>query len=189
MNYYQRTLTALGEAGVEFVVIGGVAITAHGSAYVTFDLDVCYERSRANIQRLVDALAPYHPRLRGAPPDLPFHFDAPTVSRGLNYTLTTDLGDLDLLGEVQGIGFYNDVLARSTTTELFGRTWHVLTLEGLIASKRAAGRPRDLAVIPELEALRELETLKSADATAPEKAKKESRQSRPKRKGSKRLGQ
>jgi len=164
MNKFEAAVKALSEGDVEFVVIGGVAVTAHGSAHVTFDLDVCYHRSRENMQRLVNALAPYHPCLRGAPPDLAFHFDVPTVSRGLNFTLTTDLGDLDLLGEVQGIGFYPEALARSTTIELYGRPCSVLSLEGLIASKRAAGRTRDLVVIPELEALRELEILRSQRA-------------------------
>lgn len=159
MNFFERTLTILFEGGVNFVVIGGVAISAHGSAHVTFDLDICYDRSPENIRRLVDALKPCHPRLRGAPADLPFFFEMETIVRGLNFTFTTDLGDLDLLGEVAGIGQYKEALTRSTTLELFGRPCQVLSLDGLIAAKRAAGRPRDLAVLPELEALRELETL------------------------------
>jgi predicted nucleotidyltransferase len=157
VNKFQETIAVLNEAGVGFVVIGGVAITAHGSARITYDLDISYSRTRENIQRLVTALAPYHPRLRGAPDNLPFHFDAETVARGLNFTLETDLGDLDLLGEVVGIGMYPDVLASSVELEMFGYTCHVLSLEGLIRTKRAAGRPRDLAALPELEARREIE--------------------------------
>src|SRR5580693_7594428 len=86
--------------GVAFVVVGGVAGVAHGSARNTFDLDICYARDGANLQRLVRALAPLHPTLRGAPPGLPFLWDAETLRRGLNFTLDTDIGSLDLLGEV-----------------------------------------------------------------------------------------
>ncbi len=173
MNHFERTLLALAGGEVSFVVIGGVAISAYGSAHVTFDLDICYDRTRENIQRLVKAIEPYHPRLRGAPSDLPFLFDAETIRRDLNFTLTTDLGDLDLLGEVQGIGQYKDVLTRSAAIELFGRQFNVLSLEGLIASKRAAGRPRDLAVIPELEALLELDSLKFGGREKPGNKPKE----------------
>jgi predicted nucleotidyltransferase len=161
VNFFERTFTALFEGGVNFVVIGGVAVSAHGSAHVTFDLDICYARSQKNIQCLVNALKPYHPRLRGAPEDLPFRFDSETIRRGLNFTFTTDLGDLDILGEVKGIGQYKEALAHSRNVELFGREFRVLSLGGLIAAKRASARPRDLAIIPELEALLELEFLNS----------------------------
>ncbi len=130
---------------------------AHGSAHVTFDLDVCYERSKENIGRLVQALAPLNPALRNAPEGLPFRFDQETVVRGLNFTLKTDLGDLDLLGEVPGLGFYPEVLASSLEMDLYGGKCHVLSLVGLIKTKRLAGRTKDLIVIPELEALLELE--------------------------------
>jgi hypothetical protein len=69
---FQRLLALLAEAEVEFVVIGGLAATVHGSAHVTYDVDVCYERSLANVERLCRALASVHPHLRGAPPDIPF---------------------------------------------------------------------------------------------------------------------
>ena len=157
MNQFERTLCILHEADVALVLIGGAAMTAHGSAYVTDDLDLCYESTRDNIEKLVKALAPHHPRLRGAPIDLPFHFDVSTVQRGLNFTLATDLGDIDLLGEVAGLGTYRDVLAASITLDLFGRTCQVLSLDGLIKSKRAAGRGKDLEALPELEALREMQ--------------------------------
>jgi hypothetical protein len=156
MNDFDRSLTILLEAGVEFVVIGGVAMYARGSAHLTKDLDLCYDRRPENVDRLIRALAPYHPRLRGAPEDLPFVLDAVTVTRGMNFTLMTDLGALDLLGEVAGLGGYSAALAASDRVELFGKPCNVLTLDGLIRSKRAAGRPRDLIAVQELEALREL---------------------------------
>ena len=64
----EAILTRLSQGGVEFVVIGGAAALAHGSARVTFDVDVCYRRTRENIERLCEALASLHPTLRGAPP-------------------------------------------------------------------------------------------------------------------------
>jgi hypothetical protein len=84
---------------------------------------------------------------------LPFRFDAPTIQRGLNFTLTTDLGDIDLLGEVAGIGGYDVARPNSIRLLVFGRELAVLDLPTLIRSKRAAGRPKDLEAIAELEAL------------------------------------
>jgi len=95
-----KVLPILNEGEVEYVVVGGVALVAHGSARATFDIDLCYKRSKANIEKLCRALQPFHPRLRGAPKDLPFRLDAKTIAAGLNFTLVTDLGDIDLLGEV-----------------------------------------------------------------------------------------
>lgn len=152
----QKGLNALWDAEVQFVLIGGAAMVAQGSAQVTQDLDVCYKRSRENARRLVKALAPHRPKLRGAPADVPFKFDEETIRRGLNFTLATDLGNVDLFGEVTGLGAYDAVRAASETMQVFGRKCEILSLDGLIKAKRAAGRPRDLAVIPELEALSEL---------------------------------
>lgn len=95
-------LRCLSAAGVEFVLVGGAAATAHGSARLTQDIDVVYRRSSANIACLVATLADHAPYLRGAPPGLPFRWDTRTLERGLNFTLTTDLADLDLLGEIVG---------------------------------------------------------------------------------------
>lgn len=152
---FEKALTVLAEAQVRFVIVGGLAVTIHGSAYVTYDLDFCYARDAENLSRLVKALRPYNPRLRGAPASLPFRFNEQTLKSGLNFTLTTDMGDLDLLGEVTGIGDYAAALAMSMPVELFGHDFDILTLEALIASKRAAGRPKDLLILPELEALHE----------------------------------
>src|SRR5579859_2660197 len=104
MINFEAALKALSERGVNFVVIGGYAATLHGSAYLTRDLDICYERTPENMERLVSALRPYHPRLRGAPEGLPFLFDVQTLSNGMNFTLATDLGDIDLLGHLSGLG-------------------------------------------------------------------------------------
>jgi hypothetical protein len=119
------------------------------------DLDVVYARSDANLRRLSSALAPLEPYLRGAPPGLPFRFDLETVRRGLNFTLRTTRGDLDLLGEVAGGGGYEALLPYSREIEMFGLRCRCLDLDKLIEVKRAAGRPKDLEAIAELEAIRE----------------------------------
>ena len=148
-------LPRLVENGVDFVIIGGVAATVHGSSYITDDLDLCYARDQANLERLASSLTPFIPRLRGAPADVPFIWDAETLRHGLNFTLITDLGNLDLLGEVAGIGTYEQTRAGALLVQLCGVECAVLSLDKLITAKRAAGRPKDKLVLPELEALRE----------------------------------
>ena len=147
-------LAALTGGGVEFIVIGGVAATIHGSARLTRDIDIVYRRTDENITRLVATLQPLDPYLRGAPPGLPFHFDAKTVRAGLNFTLTTSLGDLDLLGEVAGGGAYEALLAHADERQVYGVRIRCVDLPTLIHLKRSAGRPKDLEAIAELEKLR-----------------------------------
>ena len=142
--------------GVEFVIIGGLAATLHGSAYITTDVDFCYNRSPQNLDRLARALTAIHATLRGAPPDLPFRPDVSTLRAGLNFTFVTDLGDIDMFGEVIGFGSFSEVVKDAEELSLFGFTVRILTLNGLIRAKRAAGRRKDLTIVPELEALREL---------------------------------
>jgi hypothetical protein len=152
---FPALLRVLHESGVRFLIVGGAAATAHGSARLTQDLDLVYERSRDNLERLVRALAPLEPYLRGAPPGLPFAFDVETLRRGLNFTLTSKLGDLDLLGEIVGGGGYPELAPHGVTMELFGVPCLVLGLDKLIEVKRAAGRPKDLEALAELVAIRE----------------------------------
>jgi hypothetical protein len=147
-------LETLNRAGVRFVIVGGVAMVLRGSGRVTVDLDVCYARDRPNLEKLAAALAALHPRLRGAPPDLPFLWDAQTLASGLNFTLTTDLGDLDVLGEVTGLGTFNDVLQLAGTLDVAGTETLVLTLDGLERAKRAAGRAKDLLDLAEIGEIR-----------------------------------
>jgi len=156
MRELPEILRVLYDAHVEFVVIGGAAMFLQGSAYVTRDVDFCYARTPQNIKRLASALESYHPVLRGAPSDLPFTFDARTIAQGTNFMLSTDLGDLDFLGEVTGLGTYSDVKASSDTRDIQGMQIAVLSLVGLIKAKKAAGRPKDLYVLPELEGLEQL---------------------------------
>ncbi len=155
---FPALLRALVEAGVDFIIVGGAAATAHGSARLTQDLDVVYGRDRDNLRRLVEALTPHEPYLRGAPPDLPFQLDEETLRRGLNFTLTSKLGDIDLLGEIVGGGGFGDLLPETIEIELFGVRCRCLDLRKLIEVKRAAGRPKDFEVLAELEAILEAES-------------------------------
>lgn len=154
-NDYQKLIPILVKGRVKFIIIGGVAAVVHGAARATFDLDVVYSRNPDNIIRLVQTLKPYSPYLRDAPSGLPFVFDQKTVQNGLNFTLTTQLGNLDLLGEVVGGGTYEDLQPYSGKIEVFDVRCLCLGLERLIHVKRAAGRPKDFEVIAELEAILE----------------------------------
>jgi len=155
MTDFKALLRILSDAGVEFIVVGGVAAAVHGSARATFDLDVVYRRTPENLERLVLALIPYHPYLRGAPPGLPFRWDATTIRRGLNFTLKTDVGDLDLLGEITGGGGYEALAPSTTLIRAFDIECRLLNLDRLIEVKRAVGRPKDFEVVAELEIVRE----------------------------------
>lgn len=130
---FGRILQALSSSGLDFILIGGIAAIAHGTS--TYDVEVVYARNKTNIQRLVEALAPFEPYLRGAPP--------------------TTLGQLDVLGEVAGGGNYDGLLPHTELLHIFGINCRCVNLERLIVLKRAAGRPKDLLAAAELEALLE----------------------------------
>jgi hypothetical protein len=156
MTQLEQLLRALYEARVEFIVVGGVAARAHGSSRLTDDRDISYARTPATLARLGAALGPLNPYLRGAPPGLPFEWSVATLRAGLNFTLTTSAGAIDLLGEITGGGPYEDLLAHTLPITIFGCDLQLLDLPWLVRVKRAAGRPKDLEVIAELEALQEV---------------------------------
>jgi len=153
----RTAVQVLSDGGVEFVIIGGWSAILHGSAQITNDLDICFSRKPENLGRLAEVLAPYHPRLRDLPQGLPFIWDASTLRNGTVFTLNTDLGIIDLLAEVSGLGTFEEVKAGSVLVEAFGRRVLALDLGSLIKAKRAAGREKDLRALPELEALLEAE--------------------------------
>jgi len=150
---FAAVLRTLSDAGVEFIIVGGAAATAHGSARLTQDLDLVYRRDDENLRRIARALEPQEPYLRGVQPGLPFVLDEATLRAGLNFTLVSKLGDLDLLGEIVGGGGFDELIGDSIEIELFGVRCHCLGLEKLIEVKRAAGRPKDLEALAELEEL------------------------------------
>lgn len=156
LTRFEQLLCRFAGFGVRFVLIGGVASSIHGSSRATFDLDLVYDRSDENLTRIVDALAPLHPYLRGAPPGLPFRFDFKTLQNGLNFTLTSDLGDIDLFGEVPGGGIYQNLLQESIEVRLGDNaSIQVVDLDALIRLKNAAGRARDLEAVAELLLIKE----------------------------------
>lgn len=159
MKEVESQIALLAGFQVEFVVVGGVAVIMHGAIHVTYDLDVCYSRAPENLEKLAQALKSVNARLRGVPEGLPFILDARTLKQGLNFTFETDIGPIDLLGEVAGVGTYSEAIKQSLRGDFLGHQLQLLSLDHLIAAKQAAGRPKDLLVLPELEAI--LETQKS----------------------------
>jgi hypothetical protein len=150
-----QIIPPLVRAKVDFILIGGMAAILHGSARVTFDVDLVYSRSDENIQRLSNALASHDPYLRDTPPGLPFVWDARTIRSGLNFNLTTSLGDIDLFGEVTGGDTYQDLLPHSFEVDAFGVRFKCIDLPTLIHIKEAAGRPKDHEAVAELRVLLE----------------------------------
>ena len=119
------------------------------------DADFEYERTRENAQRVATALEPFDPRPRGFPKDVAIIFDAQTLLTSEVLTLETSAGDVDLLAKINGLGTFDEVdaLAETLRFEEFGV--RVLSVEGLINSKLAAGRPKDQPGLIELETIRE----------------------------------
>jgi hypothetical protein len=155
MTDFRVLISKLAEARVNFIIVGGAAAAAHGSTRLTDDLDLVYQRGPENINALVKALAPLRPFLRGAPEELPFRWDSQTIRNGLNFTLTTAAGSIDLFGEIILGGTYEDLVPYSHYLEVFSHQCLCLGLSRLIEVKRAAGRPKDFEVIAELELIQD----------------------------------
>ena len=155
---FRRILHRLSEAGVCYIVIGGVAMHLHGASNLTFDMDISFARDRANTESLARMLAEEKARPRGFPPDLPFVLDGQMLRNSTNLTLETALGDFDLLAEPEGIDGFEGLWSRAVVMEIEGITVHVASVDDLIAMKRAANRPKDQGHILLLEALRRLKS-------------------------------
>jgi hypothetical protein len=148
-------LKRLNDNGVAYVVVGGLAGVAHGSGLVTEDVDVCAPLDRENLVRIWAALDGLNPRWRMSP-EQPRPPDSPDSLVGYkNLYLITDLGQIDFLSEITGVGPYEDVSRCSISVDLGGVVCRVLDLDTLIHSKRAMGRPKDHQAAIELEALRD----------------------------------
>ena len=149
-----RLLETLVRHAVDFVLIGGMAGVARGSSYVTLDIDVAYERSRPNLDRMVAALHELDATLRGAPEDVPFHLDPKTLENGANFTFDTRHGPLDILADAAGAPPYA-TLRDGAGEELLveGVKIRVASLDHLIAMKEAAGRTKDLLAASEYRTL------------------------------------
>lgn len=150
---FEKLLPVLVNGEVEFILVGGVAGIVHGSARTTYDVDLVYARTDANIERLVNALSSHAPYLRDVAPGLPFSWDAKAIRGGLNFTLTTTLGHLDLFGEIARGETYNDLLPHCFDVDAFDVRFKCVDLPTLIRIKEVAGRAKDREAIAELRVL------------------------------------
>lgn len=150
-NDFQQIIETLTASSLRFVIIGGIAMRLQGSSVLTEDIDFAFARDSQNLEALVQALAPYHPQLRGAPLGLPFFWDVRSLKNMVNMTLATDLGSIDLLGEPAGIASFENLWDDATVITRGGIPVRVASVASLIAMKRAAGRPKDRVHLMELE--------------------------------------
>lgn len=153
---FERIVELLEARGVQYVVIGGQAENLLGSARVTYDSDLCYLRTKDNLERLAAALLELKPTLRGAPPDLPFQLDARSLALGSNFTFSTIAGDLDLLGHVEPIGGYEELARSAETMDLGAFTIKVASLDDLIRIKQHVNRPKDRDSLKHLLAIKRI---------------------------------
>lgn len=152
-----KLLHELTAAEINFILVGAYAAIAHGSQQRTDDLDICHERSPANYKKLMQVLGPLHARPVEIPLELKVPFDESSLAQGTNFTLMTDEGRLDLLGELSGIGGYKELIPRSTFMNFGEIICRVASLEDIIRSKEAANRPKDRLALPELHALLQIQ--------------------------------
>jgi hypothetical protein len=148
-------LGTLIDHGVRFVLIGGYAGSLRGSPVITGDVDICYARDDANLERLAQALRALDSRLRGVSEDVPFQLDARTIKAGDRFTFSTAAGPLDCLGTPAGTTGFADLDRRATDEVVAGLPLRVAALDDLIRMKRAAGRPKDRIALEWLSALRD----------------------------------
>ena len=142
---------------VDFVVIGGIAAVIHGSAMITRDLDVAYATDQANLERLGAVLVALGARLRGVTEEIPFVPDGRTLRRTRVLTLVTPDGQLDVLAEPDGSPGYELLRERALDADVGGIIVRIASIGDLIAMKKAAGRPKDLVAVEELEAIQRLQ--------------------------------
>jgi hypothetical protein len=149
-------LGSLVDHRVKFVLIGGLSAVLRGAPVITDDVDVCYERSDENLDRLADALQELGAKLRGEPDDVPFILDAKTLKAGDHFTFLTSAGALDLLGSPAGVrSGYEELVKDADVMHIRGIAITVASLDSLIRMKLAAGRPKDLEAVETIGALRE----------------------------------
>jgi len=151
----QALLTRLKDSGLEFVVIGGVCAVYYGAPLATFDLDICCPFGEENVRRIECAVKELHPVHRLTVNKLPLEMTQSAFGDLKNLYLQTDLGILDCLSEVTGVGDFKAVRKRSVAARFSYGEFRFLNLEALIASKKAVGRERDLAAVRYLLAIRE----------------------------------
>ena len=148
-------LKRLHQTDVSFVLIGGFAATAYGCTLFTQDIDLCCDFSPENLMRLQKALAGLHPVHRMTPNRKPLELTLENAAGLKNLYLDTDLGTLDCLSFVEGIGDFRQALKASREIETNGLTLSILTIDALIRTKEVMRRPRDQQAVIQLKAIRE----------------------------------
>ncbi|MEW5741302.1 MAG: hypothetical protein AB1938_20435 [Myxococcota bacterium] len=155
MQNTPELLRRLLDAGFEFVVVGGVAAIAHGSASFTVDFDVVASLTVENCRLLLKALDGLEPRFYQTPGRPPMRRTAEELAQFKNVYLDTTLGRIDVLGSLPPVGTFADVARRALTVQLFGHSCRIVSLDDLITVKAHVGRPKDKQVELELRAIRE----------------------------------
>lgn len=154
MRNLNNLLKLLLENDVEFVIVGGFAAVVYGSSVVTKDLDVCAPMTSEQLQKLRECLADLHPKHRQTPQKLSF-LEVPENWSGMkNLYIQTDLGVLDVLGQVTGVGEFAAIAANAMVIDVFGYKCKVMSVDDLIRAKLAMGSPKDLAVVEELKRIK-----------------------------------
>jgi len=149
-------LFRLNKEDVKFVIIGGFAGVVHGCTFVTQDIEVCYESTTENLLRLQNALADIHPVHRMTPERLKLELTRENCKDYKNLYLDTDIGQLDCISFVQGIGDFKKALQSSQVIEVENHKFNVLRIEALIEARKALNRPRDREAIIQLEAIKKI---------------------------------
>lgn len=151
----QALLMRLRDSGLEFVVIGGVCVVYHGAALATFDLDICCPFGEENVRRIESAVKDMNPVHRLTANKLPLEMTRNSFGDLKNLYLQTDLGKLDCLGEVAGIGSFESVIKQSVVGSFSYGQFRFLSMDALITAKKAVGRDRDLDAVRRLLAIKE----------------------------------
>lgn len=153
----QELFDALARHRVDYVLIGGLAATLHGSSALTNDADICPEPSGENLERLAAALQDIDARIRSdaEPEGVPFSPDADFFGHMNFMNLTTRFGDFDVALQPTGSYGYDDLVQRATEMVIDGTIVAVASLADIIRSKEAADRPKDRATLPILYALQD----------------------------------
>ncbi|MEW6055085.1 MAG: nucleotidyltransferase [Bdellovibrionota bacterium] len=154
MKDLNSLLKILTDSGIDFVLVGGYAATVYGSALITQDLDICAVITKENVDKLRTCLRNYHPTHRMIPNRISFLTHPSDVTGWNNLYLETDLGTVDVLNQITGVGDYEKVAKNAIELKIFGQKCKVISIDDLILAKQAMGRPKDLHTIKELEVIR-----------------------------------
>jgi predicted nucleotidyltransferase len=153
MQNFSQLLQRLSDAELDFVIVGAYAAVSHGSSYLTRDVDICAVLTEENIAKLRRALADWNPKHRMTPQRLSFLLYPPSGQPVNNLYLQTDMGVIDIISSVLGVGDFARLRSQAESLEVDGRQYHVISLDDLITAKEAMGREKDLLAAKELRAI------------------------------------